>query len=79
MGFKAGLVIGAGIGYVLGAKAGRERYDQIVAATQAFMSSSTGQTLESGLRDVWESARQEFPATQRLGDVLDMPDRESGT
>ena len=68
MGFKAGLVIGAGIGYVLGAKAGRERYDQIVAATQAFMSSSTG-----------ESARQEFPATQRLGDVLDMPDRESGT
>jgi hypothetical protein len=33
MKFKTGLVIGLGIGYVLGAKAGRERYEQIVAAT----------------------------------------------
>ena len=31
MAFKSGLVIGVGIGYVLGAKAGRERYEQIVA------------------------------------------------
>ena len=29
MKFRAGLVIGFGIGYYLGAKAGRERYDQI--------------------------------------------------
>ncbi len=30
MGFKTGLVIGLGVGYVLGAKAGRDRYEQIV-------------------------------------------------
>lgn len=30
MAFKSGLVIGVGLGYVLGAKAGRERYEQIV-------------------------------------------------
>lgn len=31
MKFRTGLVIGLGVGYVLGAKAGRRRYDQIVA------------------------------------------------
>lgn len=29
MKFRAGLVVGLGVGYVLGAKAGRERYEQI--------------------------------------------------
>jgi hypothetical protein len=29
MAFKTGFVLGAAVGYVLGAKAGRERYDQI--------------------------------------------------
>ena len=29
MGFKTGLVIGLGVGYVLGARAGRERYEEI--------------------------------------------------
>jgi hypothetical protein len=29
VGFKTGLLIGAAVGYVLGAKAGRERYEQI--------------------------------------------------
>jgi len=32
MGFKTGLLIGAAAGYLLGAKAGHERYDQIMAA-----------------------------------------------
>ena len=36
MGLKTGLVLGLGIGYVLGAKAGRERYDQIVEAFADF-------------------------------------------
>ncbi len=30
MAFKTGIVIGLGVGYVLGAKAGRDRYEQIV-------------------------------------------------
>jgi len=32
MAFRNGFLIGLGVGYVLGAKAGRERYDQIMAA-----------------------------------------------
>ena len=32
MRFRAGLIIGGGIGYVLGARAGRDRYQQIVSA-----------------------------------------------
>ena len=31
MGTKTGILIGVGIGYVLGARAGRERYEQIRA------------------------------------------------
>ncbi len=31
MAFKSGVILGFGAGYVLGAKAGRERYDQIRA------------------------------------------------
>ncbi|MGI9648054.1 MAG: hypothetical protein ACR2OI_06000 [Acidimicrobiia bacterium] len=30
MGFKSGLIVGLGVGYVLGSKAGRERYEQIM-------------------------------------------------
>ena len=37
MRFKTGFLIGLGAGYVLGAKAGRERYQQIVEATHAFL------------------------------------------
>jgi hypothetical protein len=37
MKFRSGLLVGLGAGYVLGAKAGRERYQQIVEATRAFM------------------------------------------
>ena len=33
MKFRTGLIVGLGIGYVLGAKAGRDRYDQIVNAS----------------------------------------------
>jgi len=32
MRFRLGLVLGFAVGYILGAKAGRERYDQIVKA-----------------------------------------------
>ena len=30
MSFKTGILVGAAVGYILGAKAGRERYDQIM-------------------------------------------------
>ena len=34
---KFGMVVGAAVGYVLGAKAGRERYDQITASARQLM------------------------------------------
>ncbi|HZD68813.1 MAG TPA: hypothetical protein VFA45_07820 [Actinomycetes bacterium] len=37
MKLRTGFIIGFGAGYVLGAKAGRERYQQIVDATRAFL------------------------------------------
>ncbi|SDC52986.1 hypothetical protein SAMN05660690_1781 [Geodermatophilus telluris] len=44
---KLTLGLGLGIGYVLGARAGRERYEQIVQATQGFLGRpEVQQTLE---------------------------------
>jgi hypothetical protein len=40
MSFRTGLLIGFGIGYVLGARAGRERYEQIADLAKRF--SETG-------------------------------------
>ena len=34
---KLGMVVGAAVGYVLGAKAGRERYDQITASARQLL------------------------------------------
>ena len=34
---KLGMLVGAAVGYVLGAKAGRERYDQITASARQLM------------------------------------------
>lgn len=36
MGFKTGLMVGLGIGYVLGTRAGRERYEELRRAWDDF-------------------------------------------
>lgn len=41
MKFRTGLVIGLAAGYVLGAKAGRERYEKIVAVSNKVRSNET--------------------------------------
>lgn len=38
MKFRTGLVIGIGVGYVLGARAGRERYDQLKSVVESVTS-----------------------------------------
>ena len=37
MKFRTGLIIGLGVGYVLGARAGRERYEQIKSAVDGIL------------------------------------------
>ncbi len=51
MGFKTGLLIGAAAGYVLGAKAGRERYQQIMEGWARF----TGDPRIQGIADKGKS------------------------
>lgn len=58
MGFRSGLLVGFGIGYVLGSKAGRERYEEIRRAWNGLTGSPTVQravatgkeTVETGAR-----------------------------
>lgn len=80
MGFKLGLIAGAAAGYVLGTKAGRERYEQLREASEAFRGSRTARSLEDGLRDVWGTAQEEFgdvAATTRF-DRRGRPGRSPG-
>lgn len=71
MRFRFGLFTGLAAGYVLGAKAGQQRYDQIVAAVQSFRSSETARSLEGGLKDAWSTAQEEWPALRQVDDVID--------
>ncbi len=45
MKLKTGLIIGFGAGYVLGAKAGRERYEQIKTIAEKIAATDTAQQL----------------------------------
>ena len=48
---KTGLLLGLGAGYVLGARAGRERYDQILEAYNNFMGNPKVQDTMSTMQD----------------------------
>ena len=45
--FKTGLVVGLGAGYVLGARAGRERYEQIARAARMAWDSQPGERMRA--------------------------------
>lgn len=55
MRFRLGLTIGFGVGYVLGAQAGRERYEQIIGAVERWRGSEQGQQFEATVKDVASS------------------------
>jgi len=55
MGFKSGLLVGFGVGYVLGSKAGRERYDELRASWDQFMGNPSVQRVVSKGREVVET------------------------
>jgi hypothetical protein len=52
MGFKSGLLVGFGVGYVLGSKAGRERYDELRAAWDQFVGNPSVQRVVTKGREV---------------------------
>ncbi|WP_370618492.1 hypothetical protein [Mumia sp. Pv 4-285] len=58
---KTSLLIAAGAGYVLGARAGRGRYDQIVAQTKKLMGS---QPVQSGVAKAGETIKDQAPVVK---------------
>jgi hypothetical protein len=52
MGFKSGLLVGFGVGYVLGSKAGRERYDELRASWDQFVGNPSVQRVVTKGREV---------------------------
>lgn len=59
MGTKFGLVVGAGLGYVLGTRAGRERYEQIKkSATKIRHSSVLSQPMDSASDKIADAVRR---------------------
>ena len=58
MRFKFGLLVGGAVGYVLGARAGQERYDQIRAQYQKMKRSEPAQQLSEELQRVTDRAKE---------------------
>ena len=65
MRWKLIFVVGFGCGYVLGSRAGRERYEQIRATVQGLQESPTVQSaagvLQQQASDLLDSARHHAP------------------
>lgn len=58
---KIPLLVAAGVGYVLGAKAGRERYDQIVTQAKRLMGS---QPVQDGVSEATETMKDQAPVVK---------------
>jgi hypothetical protein len=64
---KLGLLAAGAVGYVLGARAGRERYDQIVYAAQRFW---TNPKVQRAASEAQERAREAVPVVaEKVGDA----------
>ena len=82
MGFKFGLVVGLAAGYVLGARAGRERYEELKASWEQFMGNPSVQSVVHKGREAASSGadagiRAVGKATDTVKDKLE--GREAGT
>jgi hypothetical protein len=71
MGFKSGLLFGFGVGYVLGAKAGRERYEELKASWDQFVGNPSVQRAVNKGREVVETGtRRGIRAVEHAGDEV---------
>jgi hypothetical protein len=59
--FKRGFLVGAGVGYVFGTKAGRERYEQLRRQWKRVRYSDTFRGFEESLRKRMHSGRIAIP------------------
>lgn len=73
MGFKTGMLVGFGVGYVLGSKAGRERYEELRATWGQIMGNPRVQQTLHKSREVVETGAQ-----RGLQAVQDGVDKASG-
>jgi hypothetical protein len=58
---KIPLLVAAGVGYVLGAKAGRERYEQIVTQAKRLMGS---QPVQDGVSKATDAVKEQTPVVR---------------
>jgi hypothetical protein len=66
MRFRVGLLVGFGAGYVLGARAGRQRYEQILQTWDRFTGSPTVQKTAERTKEVAEEqAKRSLHAVQQ--------------
>ena len=74
MRMRMGLLIGLGTGYVLGAKAGQERYEQIRQQFNQLMGTEQAQQLQSQVREAAGRAGEvlEEKATEGINKVSEM-------
>ena len=71
MGFKTGLLFGFGAGYVLGTKAGRERYEELKATWDQFTGNPSVQRIVTKGRDMVETgAEQGIRAVETAGEEV---------
>ena len=78
MGFKSGMLVGFGVGYVLGSKAGRERYEELRAAWDQFMGNPSVQRVVTKGREVVDTGvRKSIRAVEDASD--DVKSRLEGT
>lgn len=72
MGKKLGFILGAGVGYLLGSKAGRQRYEQIKNVAGKIRNSSlVGKPLDNAAEKVSDAVRRGGEAvTDKVADAV---------
>ncbi len=58
MGFKTGLLVGFGVGYVMGTKAGRERFEELKGSWDQFVGNPSIQRAVSKGREVVDAGTE---------------------